>query len=40
MTGLRDKIPDIKKTLETVQFLKLRRVTSPHVSSRRPRTTD
>ena len=26
MTGLNDKIPDIRKTLETVQFLKLRRV--------------
>lgn len=26
MTGLREKIPDIKKTLETVQFLKLRKV--------------
>jgi hypothetical protein len=26
MAGLRDKIPDIRKTLETVQFLKLRRV--------------
>ncbi|KAL7797228.1 Prefoldin subunit domain-containing protein [Trichoderma ceciliae] len=25
MTGLRDKIPDIQKTLETVQFLKLRK---------------
>lgn len=26
MAGLREKIPDIKKTLETVQFLKLRKV--------------
>ena len=26
MTGLNDKIPDIKKTLETVQFLKSQRV--------------
>ena len=24
--GLKDKIPDIQKTLETVQFLKLRKV--------------
>ena len=24
--GLRDKIPDIKKTLDTVKFLKLRKV--------------
>lgn len=26
MTGLRDKIPDIQKTLDTVRFLKLRKV--------------
>ena len=26
MTGLKDKIPDIQKTLDTVQFLKLRKV--------------
>lgn len=26
MTGLREKIPDIQKTLDTVQFLKLRKV--------------
>lgn len=26
MTGLKEKIPDIQKTLDTVQFLKLRRV--------------
>lgn len=25
MTGLREKIPDIQKTLETVQFLKLQK---------------
>jgi hypothetical protein len=29
MTGLREKIPDIQKTLDTVQFLKLRKVL-PH----------
>lgn len=28
MTGLREKIPDISKTLDTVKFLKLRRVRS------------
>lgn len=28
MTGLREKIPDIQKTLDTVQFLKLRKVLS------------
>ena len=26
MTGLNQKIPDIQKTLETVQFLKFRKV--------------
>jgi hypothetical protein len=26
MTGLKEKIPDIQKTLDTVQFLKLRKV--------------
>ncbi len=26
MTGLNDKIPDIQKTLDTVQFMKLRKV--------------
>lgn len=26
VAGLKDKIPDIRKTLETVRFLKLRRV--------------
>ena len=26
MTGLNEKIPDIQKTLDTVRFLKLRRV--------------
>lgn len=26
MTGLREKIPDIQKTLDTVRFLKLRKV--------------
>lgn len=26
MTGLKEKIPDIQKTLDTVRFLKLRRV--------------
>jgi hypothetical protein len=26
MTGLKEKIPDIKKTLDTVRFLKLRKV--------------
>jgi hypothetical protein len=29
MTGLKEKIPDIQKTLDTVQFLKLRKV-HPH----------
>lgn len=29
MTGLKEKIPDIQKTLDTVQFLKLRKVI-PH----------
>lgn len=28
MTGLNEKIPDIQKTLDTVKFLKLRRVRS------------
>lgn len=28
MAGLKDKIPDIQKTLDTVQFLKLRKVTT------------
>lgn len=26
VAGLKDKIPDIRKTLDTVRFLKLRRV--------------
>jgi hypothetical protein len=26
MAGLNDKIPDIQKTLDTVQFMKLRKV--------------
>lgn len=26
MAGLRDKVPDIQKTLDTVKFLKLRKV--------------
>lgn len=26
MAGLKDKIPDIQKTLDTVQFMKLRKV--------------
>jgi prefoldin subunit 5 len=45
MTGLNDKIPDIKKTLETVQFLKSRRVgwrlppPSNRISNVRPLTT-
>lgn len=26
MTGLKEKIPDIQKTLDSVKFLKLRRV--------------
>lgn len=29
MTGLNEKIPDIQKTLDTVRFLKLRRVCLP-----------
>lgn len=28
MTGLKEKIPDIQKTLDTVRFLKLRKVRS------------
>ena len=31
MTGLREKIPDIEKTLDTVQFLKLRKVQQAHL---------
>lgn len=47
MTGLNDKIPDIRKTLETVQFLKLRRVgfcdgsrelKGPHLTRRQDET--
>lgn len=34
MAGLKDKIPDIQKTLDTVQFLKLRKV-EPHEQARR-----
>lgn len=29
VVGLKDKIPDIQKTLETVRFLKTRKVRSP-----------
>lgn len=32
MTGLKDKIPDIQKTLDTVIFLKLRQVRA-HIST-------
>jgi len=34
LTGLRDKIPDIQKTLDTVNFLKGRKV-SPHEKKER-----
>lgn len=30
MSGLKDKIPDIQKTLDTVQFMKLRKVLQVH----------
>lgn len=29
MAGLNDKVPDIQKTLDTVQFMKLRKVCAP-----------
>jgi len=35
--GLRDKLPDIEKTLDTVKFLKSRKVAaSPFIAWRRP----
>lgn len=34
MGGLKDKIPDIQKTLDTVQFMKLRKVSTMRSCSR------
>ena len=32
MAGLKDKIPDIRKTLDTVRFLKMRKVGATELS--------
>lgn len=37
MTGLKEKIPDIQKTLDSVRFLKVKKVSSP--SPRRSQQT-
>lgn len=34
LVGLRDKIPDIQKTLDTVDFLKARKVSPPRMEGR------
>lgn len=35
LVGLRDKIPDIQKTLDTVNFLKARKVSPPWMEGRK-----